>query len=157
MKSFFPGSLGKLLLTHARLFACCEQPLLWKSQRLWFFLGQVWFSWWQKSLWDMLATVAGGWYDHCQQKKVTGRRRAYDVPQGSASDLSYKVRSTRVCQCPTKGNFTAVGNGSGVLLCLCLQERATLLFESIKELARPGWTVQLVISLIPGKCHSISS
>lgn len=43
----------------------------------------------------------------------------------------YKVSSTNMCQCHTVGNLTAVGKGTGVLLCLCLPETTTLLFESM--------------------------
>lgn len=45
--------------------------------------------------------------------------------------LVYKVSSTNMCQYPTMGNLTAVGNGTDVLLCLCLQETASLPFESM--------------------------
>lgn len=79
----------------------------------------------------MLAKVGGGRCDQSQQEEVVGRRQAHGVIQGSASGLSYKVSSSNLHQYPTVGNLAAVGNGTGILVGLCLQGTAALPFESI--------------------------
>lgn len=75
---------------------------------------------------DMLAKVAGGRCDQSQEEEVIGRRQAHGVTRRSASGLSYKVSSSNLHQYFIMGNLAAAGNGTDILVCLCLWETAAL-------------------------------
>lgn len=114
------------------LDSCSSLGLLWaglaleKSSALIFFVRSASAANSSVSAQDILAKVVGVRCDQSQQEKVIGRRQACGVTWGSASGLSYKVSSTNLHQYSTMGNLAAAGNGTGILVCLCLQGPATL-------------------------------